>query len=57
MVASRVARSTKLDLTVTLAGEARRCFASGHLSHPSSSAQRATHRGFGWFISAGFRPG
>jgi len=27
-----------------------------HLSHSSSSAQRAAHRGFGWFTSADFHP-
>jgi hypothetical protein len=56
--ASRVTRSTKLELVVTLADPAKRggaCLRC-HLSHPSSSAPRATHRGFGWFTSADFRP-
>jgi len=42
---------------MTLADPVKRdgAFTRGHL-HPSSSAQRATYRGFGWFTSASFRP-
>jgi hypothetical protein len=47
----RVARGAKLDLTVTVADPAKRggAFTRGHFSHPSSSAQHATHRGF-WLV-------
>jgi hypothetical protein len=48
---SRVARGAKLDLTVIAADPAKRggAFTRGHFSHPSSSAQHATHRGF-WLV-------